>query len=94
MNLAFKILDKPWYAQLLDQATHALLGCAFIAPVVLNPCPLTAAIAGAGLGFVRELTEEGRYFSFKALRTVLTDANSMCDVAFWTLGGLLAGALF
>ena len=70
-----------------DQAAHA--GAAFIILIVfgLFPSIITGAIAGFGIGLVRELTEEGE-ISLAALKAAL---GSKLDLSFWALGGAIAG---
>jgi hypothetical protein len=46
--------------------------------------PIAGALLGFALGFVREFTQHGR---------IPRGAGSWLDMAFWTLGGAVAGAL-
>lgn len=75
----------------LDQVAHASAAAIFLFPAALWPNPLTFALAGASIGFVRELTEVGPLVTPEALSKALADAPSRLDVFFWALGGFLAG---
>ena len=72
-----------------DQAAHAAAAFAVLILFGLLPCILTGAIAGFGIGLVRELTEEGEV-SLAALRAAL---GSKLDLSFWALGGAIAGLI-
>lgn len=76
---------------ILDQAAHASAAMIFLLPAAIAPNPLTFALAGASIGFIRELTEVGPLVTLETLREALADAPSRLDLAFWTLGGFLAG---
>ncbi len=76
-------------SELRDQSAHAAAAMLAILPLALAPSPLTGAWAGLCLGLVRELTEEGS-ISVIALRHAL---GSRLDLAFWTLGGFVAGLI-
>lgn len=75
--------------ELRDQAAHVAAGLAILAPLALHPSILTGAIAGLGIGMVREITEEGEV-SLKALKAAL---GSKLDLSFWALSGALAGLI-
>jgi hypothetical protein len=75
--------------ELRDQAAHA--GAALIILILFGLAPnvLTGALAGFGIGLVRELTEEGK-ISLAALKAAL---GSKLDLSFWALGGAIAGLI-
>ncbi len=79
--------DRPF----LDQAAHVSAGAAFLLPAALWPNPATFALAGAGIGAVREITEVSPLVSVESIREGLSDRASQIDVAFWAVGGFLAG---
>lgn len=70
--------------QVIDQSAHALAAIVILAPVLIWSAWPAAALSGLGIGFVREITEGGNVFS----------KGSLLDVAFWAIGGALAGAIF
>lgn len=67
--------------QIIDQSAHFLIALAILLPLVFWPGVLTFALAGFALGMIREVTEDGP----------ITSKGSLLDLAFWTLGGLVAG---
>lgn len=73
--------------ELVDQSAHAAAAIVALLPLALAPSPLTGALAGFGMGLVREITEEGE-LSLRALHRAL---DSRLDLAFWTIGGLVVG---
>lgn len=68
--------------QLIDQTAHFVVGVAVLLPAAAAPGPWSFALAGAGLGLIREITEEGP----------ITNKGSILDIVFWALGGV--GAFF
>lgn len=76
-------------SELRDQAAHAGAALIILLPFGLVPGILTGALAGFGLGLIREVTEEGEV-STGALRRAL---GSRLDLSFWTLGGAIAGLI-
>lgn len=76
---------------ILDQMAHTAAATIFLMPAALFPNPLTFALAGASIGFIREITEVGPLVTLETLREALADAPSRLDLAFWTLGGFIAG---
>jgi hypothetical protein len=80
--------EEPHLPEVKDQLAHLII--AFLTIVILSPTILTGALAGFVIGMVREVTEEGGPVSFKTVRAAL---GSWPDLAFWTLGGALAGIL-
>ena len=79
---------------LIDQSSHAAVAFVATAAILIAPGILTAALAGFLMGLVRELTEEGTKVTGQAFRNVWASRNSKIDIAFWTLGGALAGLFF
>ncbi len=75
--------------ELRDQAAHIAAALVILIPFALAPSILTGALAGFGVGLVRELTEEGE-IGLAALRSAL---GSRLDLSFWALGGAIAGAI-
>jgi len=75
--------------EIRDQLAHAGASILLLLPFGLLPCILTGAIAGLGIGLIREITEEGEV-SRKALKAAL---GSKLDLSFWTLGGAIAGLI-
>lgn len=70
--------------QLIDQSAHFIIALAILGLVTLLPNLLTYALAGASLGLIREVTEQGP----------VTSPGSLLDILFWSLGGLAAGVFF
>lgn len=70
--------------QLIDQSAHFLLAITILLPTALAPGALSYGVAGAALGLVREVTEQGP----------ITSKGSMLDILFWALGGLFVGVVF
>lgn len=70
--------------QLIDQSAHMAAAAALLAPVLLWPGPLAAALSGLGAGLIREITE----------RDPVLNRNSLLDLLFWAIGGALAGTFF
>lgn len=69
-----------------DQIAHMLAAALLVG--VLLWSPYTAPLVAFGIGYVRELTEEGTPVTLtKMVRAVIT---SKLDLFFWTLGGALA----
>jgi hypothetical protein len=79
---------------LIDQSSHAAVAFVATAGILIAPGILTAALAGFLFGLVRELTEEGTKITGQAFRNVWHSRGSKIDIAFWTLGGALAGLFF
>lgn len=73
--------------ELRDQSAHAVAALVALLPAAIFPHVLTFALAGFALGMVREVTEEGVVTLGAAKRA------SKLDLAFWTLGGAVAGLL-
>lgn len=80
--------------QVVDQAAHFTTAIATLSLVLQFPGVITAALTGATIGLVRELTEAGATVTWAALRSVVASHGSRIDIAFWTLGGAMAGFLF
>ena len=83
------LLSLALHKELRDQALHAGAALAILLIYGLAPGIITGALAGFGIGLVRELTEEGE-ISLKALRHAL---GSKLDLSFWALGGAIAGLI-
>lgn len=77
----------------IDQVAHASAACLGLLPFALAPSPLTGALAGLVMGFVRELTEEGPLVKLEHFGNVIRSGGSRLDLAFWTLGGFVAGLI-
>lgn len=79
---------KPFRKEAIDQAAHAGAAALTVALATLVGGaiigPLAGALIGFALGFVREFTED--QFKGAGLGTYL-------DLAGWTVGGLIAGAV-
>lgn len=78
--------DKP----ILDQAAHVAAGALCLAPVALWFNPLSFALSGAAIGFVREISEGGAIVTREQVASAF-NRRSLTDIAFWSLGGLLIG---
>lgn len=87
-------MKKELKKQLIDQSAH--FGGAFLllAPLLIAPCALTAFLAGAGYGLVREVTEEGAPVTLAKVKAAVSGFNSKLDIACWGLGGLAAYLIF
>jgi len=79
--------------QLLDQSAHVAAALVGLVPLALAPSPLTGVWAGFLMGLVRELTEEGSRVRLAHFGAVARSAASRLDIAFWTLGGFIAGTM-
>lgn len=73
----------------LDQSAHVAGAVLALTPAAAFPNPITFALAGFGLGLVREITEEGEV-TLASLKAAL---GSRLDLTFWTIGGFLAGLI-
>lgn len=76
---------------IIDQLAHTGAGAAFLLPAALWPHPLTFALAGMAYGVLREITEISNYVTVEHVLEGLSNGRSWKDIAFWTLGGFLAG---
>jgi hypothetical protein len=77
--------------ELRDQSAHMIAAGLILAPLALAPGPITFTWAGFACGMIREITEEGRPVTLaKIIRAVRV---SKLDLTFWTLAGLIVGAL-
>lgn len=77
--------------EFIDQAAHVAAGALFLLPAALVPNPYTFALASFFVGLVREITEEGPKATPEAVRAVIASPRSRLDIAFWTVGGFIAG---
>lgn len=77
--------------ELRDQSLHMGWCAAILLPVALWPGLLTFALAGFGCGLIREVTEEGAPVT--PGKVLYAARVSKLDLAFWTLGGALVGAM-
>lgn len=74
--------------ELRDQTAHAVAAMVIVLIIGFWFHPLTYALGGFLIGFVRELTEEGTPVTLaKAVEAVRT---SKLDLMFWTIGGIAA----
>lgn len=76
--------------QLVDQGAHFVAAFAIVAIAFAAPNAATGFIVGASLGTIREITEEGGPITKAKIKNALS-GWSLLDVAFWGLGGLVAG---
>ena len=74
--------------QLIDQTAHFLTGMLIVYLCTLNTIYFSF-MAGALIGVVRELTEESDKVTLSSLKNVMTSVNSLLDILFWGLGGLM-----
>lgn len=76
---------------ILDQVAHVAGGIVGTLPLLLHQGALTAAWAGFCMGFVRELTEQGKLVTWTTFKSALRGWQSKKDVIFWASGiGILA----
>jgi hypothetical protein len=75
---------------ILDQAAHTAAGVLILFPAVMWPSPFTFALCGAEIGLVREISEGGALLTRRRIARAF-NRRSLLDIAFWTLGGALAG---
>lgn len=68
----------------LDQIAHFSIAFGVVAMLVSFPGMLTGGLAGLALGLVREITEDGAFYS----------KGSLVDLLFWSIGGTAAGLVF
>lgn len=74
-----------------DQSCHVAWAVITLLPVALWPSAITFALAGFMCGLIREVTEEGAPVT--PGKVFYAIAVSKLDLAFWTLGGALVGAM-
>jgi ABC-type sulfate transport system permease component len=79
--------------QLIDQSAHIAAAILFLTPLILSPALWSAMFAGFGLGFVRELSSQGSQVTLAKIKGVFKFWSSV-DIAFWTLGGLIAWSVW
>jgi len=72
--------------QYIDQGSH-FAAAILILLMFYYGGVIGSALAGFGVGFVRELTEEGDRVTLSAAKAAL---GSWLDLSFWTLGGVAA----
>lgn len=78
--------DRP----VLDQVAHVAAGALCLAPAALTPGPFGFALSGAAIGLVREISEGGAIVTRAQVASAF-NRRSLLDIAFWTLGGFIAG---
>lgn len=78
--------------RIIDQSLHfaaaLLIGLIFMAGGVI-----AGAIAGAGCGLVREVSESGTPVRWAAVKAQLTQTDAAIDVSFWAVGGSAAALI-
>jgi hypothetical protein len=79
--------------EIRDQSAHAGVALLVLLPVALVPGLVTGLIAGLVIGFLAELKEEASSVSLASLNAVLASRRSLLDIAFYALGGAIAGLL-
>ena len=72
--------------QYIDQGSHFAAALLILLMFYYGGI-IGSALAGFGVGFVRELTEEGDRVTLAAAKAAL---GSWLDLSFWTLGGVVA----
>jgi len=90
------ILMRGFFKQAVDQIAHVVAAGAVVSIANRGGAdigPWVGLFIGASLGLVREIAEEG-VVSPAALGWVVRSKNSMLDIAFWALGGLITGCIF
>jgi hypothetical protein len=80
--------------QLIDQGSHAGAAMVALSPLIASPSVFTAAIAGFGLGLVREVTSRGTPTKLSNFVDTFKSPWSCLDMSFWTLGAVLAWSIF
>lgn len=75
--------------QLIDQSAHMAAAILFLSPLIAYPAWWSAMFAGFGLGFIRELSTQGSQVTVEKIKGAF-DKWSSVDIAFWTIGGLVA----
>jgi|GEM_PF-1376723 len=79
-------------AQARDQAPHFAAALAILAIFAIGGL-VAGALAGAGIGLMRELGEAGTPLTFEKAKVQLTQTDAALDISFWALGGAVAGWL-
>jgi len=78
---------------IIDQAAHVSVSILGLLPFAIAPGPLTGAFAGLVMGFVREITQQGSIVKPEYFVNAICSPGHRLDIAFWTLGGLIAGTM-
>lgn len=82
------------YPQVTDQIVHFTLALAVLA-LFASGGLIGGAVAGAALGLIRELTEAGgSRLALAEIGPHFARADPWIDLAFWTLGGIVAALIF
>lgn len=77
-----------------DQIAHFAVALALLALFALGG-PIGGALAGVGMGLIRELTEAGgSRIAWAEVPPHFARADPWIDLAFWALGGLAAALIF
>lgn len=75
-----------------DQVAHFLAALAILSLFSLGGI-FAGAAAGLALGLIRETAEGIRRMTWASVTTQLAKRDSQIDLAFWALGGAVAGVL-
>lgn len=79
--------------QARDQLLHFLTAILFLYPAARWPECHTFALAGLGLGAMREIGEHAHPLNFKTIWASLTTWDAPLDLTFWALGGFAVSAI-
>ena len=79
--------------ELRDQAAHAGVALAALAPIALLPCIATGLLGGLVIGFLAELKEEASSVSLASLKAVLASRRSLLDISGYAAAGASVGLI-
>jgi hypothetical protein len=79
-----------FYPHVTDQIAHFAAALLILSLFAIGGI-VAGALAGLSLGLIRETAEGVRRMTIASVGTQLSKRDSQIDLAFWTLGGALAG---
>lgn len=80
--------------KITDQIAHFSVALALLSLFALGG-PIGGAVAGVGMGLIRELTEAGgSRIAWAEVPPHFAKRDPWIDLAFWALGGLAAALIF
>lgn len=78
---------------LIDQTAHFAAGFVILSAFAFGGIP-GGAVAGFGIGLVREISESGTPVQWLSVKQQLTKTDAPLDLLFWALGGAAAALIF
>lgn len=76
--------------EFIDQSAHMIGAAIIVSPFIAAPSVLTAALAGFGIGLVREVSTRGPTVKLEYFKSALTSRWSFMDMSFWAIGAAAA----